>query len=201
MEYADFTLETARRQLNLTVETERLFSDISPLAPSTWLVETLQKGGQLALISEKARSEFIVAPILLTVGESSGGRVTLHSGQRFDVDVSSGLSGECDFLLSAGEPVPVITGPIITLVEAKKNDVDSGLGQCGAQMVAAQRFHAQENHPERPIYGCVTTGEAWQFLKLDGSRLILDSDRHYIVDLEKLLGIFQVIITEALDTR
>jgi hypothetical protein len=198
MGYSDFTLETARRQLNLTVETERLFPNPALLAPSTWLVETLQKGGQLALISEKARSEFIVAPILLTVGESSGGRVTLHSGQRFDVDVPSGLSGECDFLLSAGEPVPVITGPIITLVEAKKNDVDSGLGQCGAQMVAAQRFHAQENHSERPIYGCVTTGEAWQFLKLDGSRLILDSDRHYIVDLEKLLGIFRVIITEAL---
>jgi hypothetical protein len=198
MGYSDFTLETARRQLNLTVETERLFPNPIPLTPSTWLVETLRKGGQLALISEKARSEFIVAPILLTVGESSGGRVTLHSGQRFDVDAAAGLAGECDFLLSAGEPVPVITGPIITLVEAKKNDVDSGLGQCGAQMVGAQRFHAQENHPERPIYGCVTTGEAWQFLKLDGSRLILDSERHYIVDLEKLLGIFQIILREGL---
>jgi hypothetical protein len=198
MAYSDFTLETVRRQFDLNLETGALFPNIIPVTPSAWLRETLQKGGQLALVSEKARSEFIVAPILLTVGEFAEGRVTIHSGQRFDVDLSVGLGGECDFVLSAGEPIPVITGPIVTLVEAKKNDVDSGLGQCAAQMIGAQRFHAQEQHTERPIYGCVTTGETWQFLRLDGIRLTIDTERHYIVDLDVLLGIFQRIVEEAL---
>ena len=39
-----------------------------------------------ALVSEKARSEFIVTPILLTLQELTGNRLQIFSGQTLNVD-------------------------------------------------------------------------------------------------------------------
>ena len=97
----------------------------------------MARGTRLATISEKARSEFIVAPVLLAARESTAGRLAIFSGQRLDVDPARGLVGECDFILAVGPAVPPLRGPIATVVEAKENDVEAGLGQCVAQMAGA----------------------------------------------------------------
>ncbi len=91
---------------------------------------------QLALVSEKARSEFVVAPILLAAREMSRETLTIYSGQRLDVDPERGLQGECDFILALSAPLPRLRAPLLIIVEAKKNDIEAGLGQCVAQMVA-----------------------------------------------------------------
>lgn len=194
MAYADFSLDTVRKTFGLTIASAALFDNLAPLSIPAWLQETLAKGMPLALVSEKARSEFIIVPILLTSRELSQNRIAIYSGQRLDVDPGQGLVGECAFILTVTPPLPVIQAPIVCIVEAKKNDIENGLGQCAAQIVGAQRLNQQEGTGIDIIYGCVTTGETWQFLKLDHTVLEIDTDRYYINEVGKIPAVFQAII-------
>ncbi len=180
MAYTDFTLDSVEAELGVGQRPGVLFPVLPDIIPPRWLADQLARGMELALVSEKARSEFIVAPILLAVRELSGGRVSILSGPRFDVDPLRRLSGECDFLLSLSAPLPRLRPPVLAVLHAKRNDVEASLGQCAAQMVAAQLFNERAGQPERPVFGCVTTGEDWQFLKLEGQELVIDSSRRYI---------------------
>src|SRR6266849_6454226 len=162
MSYSEFTLEAVERQFGVVTQEAVLFPD-SPTAPvPDWLPGWLTRGTRLALISEKARSEFIVVPILLAARELSGDQFAIYSGQRLDVDEDKGLVGECDFILAVGPALPPPHAPVMTVVEAKKNDIEVELGQCIAQMVAARRFNEAAGRATTPVYGCVTTGETWQ---------------------------------------
>jgi hypothetical protein len=199
MAYSDFTLEAVGRVLGVTSRAADLFPGLRPIPAPAWLEEELERGTQgmqLSLISEKSRSEFIVAPLLLASREVSGNRFAIYSGQRLDVDPEKGLTDECDFILSASEPVLPLRAPIATIVEAKKNDIEGGLGQCIAQMVAADRFNQAAGRSGLPVFGCVTTGEAWQFVRLAGAEALLERRRYYIDAVEKILGAFQLIINE-----
>jgi hypothetical protein len=194
MAYTDFSLDRLRKTFGLTLAQTTLLGRPTPVPISPWLQETLDRGMPLALVSEKARSEFIIVPILLTSRELSQNRVAIYSGQRLDVDATSGLTGECDFILTATAPLPVMQAPIICIVEAKKNDIESGLGQCAAQMLGAQRLNQQEGTGIETVYGCVTTGEAWQFLRLNQTTLELDTERYYINEVGTILAVLQAII-------
>jgi hypothetical protein len=194
MTYSDFTLEMVERAFGVTVQPAALFPALAPLAPPLWLQELLAKGRQLALISEKARSEFIVAPMLLASREISQGAVAIYSGMRLDVLPEQGLAGECDFVLTATPAVPVLHTPIVTILEAKKNDVEGGLGPCAAQMTGARLLNQKEGRDGSRVFGCVTTGEAWQFLRLDETDLRLDTERYYIDNVGGILAVFQAII-------
>ncbi|MFP4438444.1 MAG: hypothetical protein ACLFVO_14470 [Chloroflexaceae bacterium] len=194
MAYTDFSLDQLRKTFGLTLAQTTLMGRPTPVPISAWLQETLDRGMPLALVSEKARSEFIIVPILLTSRELSQNRVAIYSGQRLDVDATSGLTGECDFILTATAPLPVMQAPVICIVEAKKNDIESGLGQCAAQMLGAQRLNQQEGTGIETVYGCVTTGEAWQFLRLNQTTLELDTERYYINEVGTILAVLQAII-------
>ncbi len=194
MGYRNYTLSTARKTFNLTQKRVPLFKNVPPVEPDQWLTETLKKGMELIIDTEKARSELIVMPILLASRELNQNRFTIYSGETFDVDPVQGLNGECDFILTYTSPLPSIQSPIITLVEAKKNDIDGSLGQCTAQMVAAQLFNRSEQEDIDTIFGCVTTGEAWQFLKLEQDVINIDKNRYYINTIPQILGVIQVII-------
>ncbi len=194
MGYGNYTLSTVRRTFHLTQKRVPLFKNIPSVEPDQWLTETLKKGMELIIDTEKARSELIIMPILLASRELNRNRFTIYSGETFDVDHVRNLNGECDFILTYTSPLPSIQSPIITLVEAKKNDIDGSLGQCTAQMVAAQLFNRNEQENIDTIFGCVTTGEAWQFLKLEQDVIYIDKNRYYINIIPQILGIIQVII-------
>ena len=196
MAYSDFSLSQVKKVFGLTEESVQLFSDVAALEPSSWLQETLSYSLKLALSSssEKARSEFIIAPILIELERRNPNKLSIYSGEKLDVDEEKGLKGECDFILSKGPVSLTMQTPIISLVEAKKSDIKGGLGQCIAQMLGAERFNALEGTSISAIYGCVTTGEDWQFLKLEGTRVFVDNQRYYINELGKLLGVFQSIV-------
>lgn len=196
MAYTEFTLDTIPDRLHLTIQQTALFPTATPISPPNWLPEALERGLPLALVSEKARSEFIIAPILLALRELSHNRVAVYSGQRLDSDPQLGLVGECDFIITNTPPLPIIQSPIISLVEAKKNDIENGLGQCAAQMLGAQLFNARHANQVETIYGCTTTGEVWQFLKLAGSTLTIDSDRYYINELNTIMGILYAMVVQ-----
>jgi hypothetical protein len=197
MAYTDFTLESAEAELGVTVRPGTLFPGLQPLPVPAWLQDFLARGMRLALVSEKARSEFIVAPILLAIRELSGERIAILAGQRLDVDPARRLVGECDFILALSEPVPRLRAPLLTVVEAKKNDIEAGLGQCVAQMVAAQVYNERSGQPSPAVYGCVTTGEDWQFLRLAGAVVTLDQGRLYIDNVGNILAALQAALQQA----
>ena len=192
MAYSDFTLERVEDELGTTVTTvANLFGTIAPVAPSDWLVQTLERLMPLALRvnSEKARSEFIIAPVLGEVQYQVQTEISLFSGKEFNVDVSKGLTGRCDFLMSRKPNSYTITAPVVAIVEAKNEDMVSGLGQCIAEMVASQLFNQKAGKVIPVIYGVVTTGASWQFLKLEDQIAWIDSTEHYIDRVDVILGI------------
>lgn len=192
MAYTDFSLETLTSKLGVTAESVDLFSTLVPAEQPAWLAGTLQRGLRQVLSSEKARSEFIVVPILLACQELSPRELTIFSGQRLDVDPARGLIGECDYILAATPPVPALQSPLLMVVEAKRNEVESGVWQCLAQMVGARDFNERAGTALPNIFGCVTNGEAWQFLRLTGSVASLDKRRFYIDNPSALLGAFRL---------
>ncbi len=193
MAYSDFTWDGVQTALGLTSQRLNLFPHVVPQPVSPWLQLMLDKSEQFA-VSEKARSEFFVAPLLFASRELSHERFAIHSGERLDVEPENGLVGECDFLLSLAPPMPVVQVPIVVILEAKRGIIEDGLGQCAAQMVGSQRFNRKRGREITPIFGCVTTGEVWQFLRLDGANLALDLSRYSIKTPGLLLGIFHTII-------
>lgn len=202
MSYSDFTtLDSALQAFGLRESDTPLFADTPPLPMSDWLRDTLARTVEVGLYSanEKARSEFIVAPILLEIASRNKNRVALHSGKHLNVDPEQGLNGECDFFLARSQPSRTIQAPICTLVEAKKGDIELGLGQCVAQMVGARLFNERRKAPLPFIFGCVTSGEDWQFLRLTGNNAALDSARYYLNQVERILGILQNIVDSFAD--
>ncbi|KPA10101.1 hypothetical protein MHK_009690 [Candidatus Magnetomorum sp. HK-1] len=98
-----------------------------------------------------------------------------------------------------GEMTHTIQAPVFTIVEAKKKDIGEGLGQCAAQMIGVRRFNEQEGNEIEIIYGCVTTGENWQFIKLIDQTLIIDTVRYYLDNIELILGALQIIIDKTME--
>ena len=189
MSYSAFTLEMARKQFRLTLSLRPLFEGVAPIAPSDFLKTALRRASDLAVISEKARAEFIVAPMLLEAREVLQNTISIYSGVRFDVAPEEGLQGVCDFIITRTPPFPTVQTPLLVMVEAKRNIVEDGLGQCAAEMIAAQRVNQEESQEPRGVYGCVTTGEIWQFLQLNGQELVIDPIKIYIEHVDKILGI------------
>jgi hypothetical protein len=187
----DFTLESISSILGVSAEPADLFPALDPTPVPAWLQDALNRGMRQVLLSEKARSEFIVVPVLLACQELSGGAVAIYSGQRLDVDPERGLVGDCDFILSAAPPVPALRAPLVTIVGAKRNEAESGVWQCIAQMVGAREFNQRSRNGPASVYGCVTNGEAWQFLRLAVSAAGIDRRRYYI---DKVGGILAVLL-------
>ena len=146
MAYSNFTLETVQEKFQLkTIEAANIFADIEPVPPSEALIAELEKKVQLAVAirTEKARSELIVTNVLVELREQFNRRISLFSGIDFSVDTEKGLTGTCDFLISLSPEQFYLEAPVIVLVEAKNADPTLGIGQCVAEMLAAQCFNQQ----------------------------------------------------------
>jgi hypothetical protein len=192
MAYNNFTLSKAKKDFDLsTIESENLFKNVSSIEPSASLVELLEEYLPLAraISTEKAKSELLVIPILVEIRKILCKKVSLFSGSLFNVDISLGLTGYVDFLITLSEEMYAISSPVVTLVEAKNDLITSGIGQCVAEMVAAQIFNQKQDNNVSTIYGVVTTGTAWLFLKLEEKTVYIDNQEYYIDNLGKIMGI------------
>lgn len=192
MAYSQFkTIRSVIDAFGITVvEGGRFFPAIDPIAPSETLRDYLSFSLPLASsASEKARSEGIIYPLLLEIRRLLAGQVSLFSGETFDVDPSQGLSGICDFLLSRSASVLEIQAPVLAVVEAKQENLKGGLGQCMAELIAAQRFNEAQNQPRASLYGAVTSGTQWRFLKLEGTQVTIDLSDYALPPVDEVLGI------------
>ena len=196
MAYSDFSFPRVQQELGLKVDAADLFSGVAAAPLREELAATIAEGVELALAinTEKAKSEFIIAPILLELRRRFKEACSLFSGVELNVDPARGLNGVCDFLLSGSAMPFILTAPLLSVVEAKNDNLRNGLGQCIASMVAADLFNQQAGNPIDRVHGVVTTGMAWQFLRLRGTCVTLDLKEYYIDDPAKILGVLASLV-------
>jgi len=192
MSYSEFTsIIKVKQAFGLTtVEGPRFLPQITPIDPSATLTDFLANSLPVAVAtgSEKARSEMIITPVLLEVRKILQQNISLFSGEDFTVDYESGLNGICDYLISRSPEMLEIEAPAVAVVEAKKADLKTGIGQCVAEMVAMQKFNEAKGKPISVIYGSVSNGTQWRFLKLEEKIVSIDLNDYPLPPVDEILG-------------
>ncbi len=192
MAYNQFSLQDVKERLGVSIrEVPDLFGVFPSATPDAWLIDLLRDSLPLALAisTEKARSELIIAPVLLEVRRRSAGAVSLFSGTEFDVDPARGLTGFCDWILGRSPGQLSIEAPVVAIVEAKNENIRQGVAQCIAELVAAREFNVRRGSPVPVVYGAVTTGDLWRFLKLEEDVATVDLSLLHIDHLDRILGV------------
>lgn len=200
MAYSDFKLIEIIDSFGLVIhESSGLFASVQEQECSDLLATILNENVDLAVAisTEKARSEMIISPILLEIRRKFNYEISFFSGVDFTVDSQRGLNGFCDFILSLSTEQLLVRSPVIMLVESKNENLRSGLAQCIAEMVAAQLFNERGENQIKAIYGAVTIGTIWQFLKLEGNVVSIDLSEYYIKDIKRILGILYGAIAQS----
>jgi hypothetical protein len=197
MAYNNFSLQDVIDQFDLNLLESAFCDALSPVTPQSEFLIIFNQYLPLAqkAKSEKAKSELLVSPILVEVRRLAGDRFQLFSGEEFNVDRDRGVNGFCDFLFSRSTTSYIIQAPVLMLVEAKKGELDAGLGQCIAEMFAAQIFNQTKDQVIPIIYGCVTSGKLWQFLKLEGRDVTIDINEYPVIPVERILGILKWMVS------
>lgn len=196
MAYTDFTLESIEQKFGVKNQQRALFTPLPPLPISADLQKALARARELPIRSEKARSEWIVAPILLELRDLTNRFFTIYSGDILNADDEAGLWGECDFILTKNTGTFDINYPILQIVEAKRNDLEIGIPQCAAQLIGARIFNEKKGVTISVLYGCVTTGDEWVFMRLADNELVIDTRKYYLVEIGELLALFVDIIDQ-----
>lgn len=200
MTYADFTLDGVMDQFGLRVVSKpSVFAVAAPITLSALLRDTLAESLPLAwsVGTDKARAELITSPVLMEVWRQFGGQISLFSGVDFTVDAEVGLSGVCDFLFSLSPLQLIVQAPVVVIIDAKNDNIKSGIGQCITEMLAAQRFNAARDTALPSVFGVVTTGSNWKFLRLTDTTVTIDEAEYYIAKPEQIVGILVAMIREA----
>ena len=191
MPYSEFTLSRVAKRFGLIVTEVDLFSGIAERPSTPHLRETLTRYYAIAraIATEKAKSEFVIAPVLGEVCFLLNNRISLFSGVDLPASPDEGLNGVCDFLLARSPQQLFLTTPIVAVVEAKNDGLSNGYGQCIAEMLGARVFNEIERHPEPVLFGVVTTGAEWRFLRLIENQVVMDKEVYKIEQVAKILGI------------
>jgi hypothetical protein len=193
MGYSNFKkLSQVTKRFGLKARLMPLFETVPPKSASDWLLQSLEIAYKAPATTEKAKSERLVSPILMEVVQWFEQNVTLFSGEEININPSEDLAGPCDFFFGLYPLSPYIDTPIVSIAEAKDEDLEWGIGQCAAQLYAAHLLNVQE-HKHLPIlYGCATDGVEWQFLKFENSTFYVEP--RPITDLPQILGTWHWII-------
>ncbi len=195
-------------QLNTTFGIQEILrawlpKKFAPAKVSSILLQSLTDAESEHLGTEKAKSEFVITPVLKELRRNNVNKFSTFSGYLFEVDSKKGLNGYCDFILSAVAEKSDIIAPILCLVEAKNDNVEKGLAQCGAEMYAAKLFNEQKGKPREVVFGCVTTAFLWCFLKLENNILYIDPN--YVpltlTEPDKVLAVLQWVLDESLGQK
>jgi hypothetical protein len=200
MPYSSFNLKKVKKELNVTItETQGLFEKIESVEISKLLETVLEEHIPLAISinTEKARSELIISNILVELRRRFKHKVSLFSGVELNVDKERELNGFCDFIISGSAEQLMLNSPVIAIVEAKNENIIGGLGQCIAEMVAVDIFNTQEGNEIEKIYGAVTSGTAWQFLRLKKSHVEIDLKEYFIDNPGRIIGILSSMVEQS----
>ena len=103
----------------------------------------------------------------------------------------------CDFLFSLSPLQLSAQAPVVAVVEAKNENIKAGIGQCIAEMLVAQRFNIARDAALPSVYGVVTTGSNWKFLRLTDATVTVDQAEYTITQPEQIVGLLIAMIREA----
>ncbi len=195
MAYSDFTFAKLKQKYGIDQNDIILFEPVKfdLIAPSKRLSEDIDDKRLMPLYTGKAQSEILIYPIFRELKKRNK-HISIFSGYTFNIETEQELSGEPDFLITSKQNIIEPQRPIFCLVNQFPED---GFAQCAAEMYAARLFNQQNNEPFEIIYGAVTNGYDWSFLKLEGNTVYVDIDRYFINELPKLLGILQFIVDQS----
>jgi hypothetical protein len=190
-----FTLEESIERFGLVETNTALFGIVKPIPLSNWLQETLSISKKTGLLSRnrKALSEFIVAPILLELKCRNPDQLMIYSGKSMNFSDVENSTIECDFILNKEPATRVIQAPVVSSITVTDQTITVGLGRCVMQMVACEQFNQKRNKVIPKIYGCVTNGQVWHFVKLEKDNLVIDLHSYPLTESEMLIGVFQTI--------
>ena len=187
--FSQVTQTELEKEFGINVVGGRFLPQIEHWSVPSWLAHTLayRRKSFATMRSEKAISESLIAPVLMAVEEKYRDKITIFSGEPL---ITEELSGICDFLITK---VPIAISPksgYFVLVESKKQDLFSGIPQCVAEMYAAQILNGNDD----TVYGCVSIGIEWLFIKLEGKVATIDPTIFTITEVDKILSVFGWIV-------
>jgi hypothetical protein len=134
-------------------------------------------------ISEAAKREVLIAPILLEVCEQTQTQLNIE----YPINISEKLKGSFDYYISSSNSLLVI--------EAKQSDLSRGFTQLAVELIALDQWIDSQ----RPIlYGAVTNGEDWRFgiFYREDKRIIQDIKLYRVPEgLEELVRVLVGILT------
>ena len=194
MGYSKFKkIKQLKEKFGLSFTSVDLFADknIAPIASSEWLNISIKRAYRTPPTNEKSKSERIVSPILLEVLEQFNTEISFYSGEEININAKDNLAGPCDFFFTLGAPTILFECPIVSLVEAKDEDLEWGIAQCAAQIYAAHLYNKNEGKEISVLYGCATTGDDWQFIRFENNIFYIDS--RPTTNLQMVLGTFHKI--------
>ncbi len=196
MAFADFSLEMVSSRFELTLPPRAdLFAGTEPVEIPPVLRAVLDRWTPQALEvnTEKARSELIIAPILMEAMYLAGRDLGVYSGVSLDVDRERGLYGRCDYLLGRRSGPFLLGSPMLAVVEAKNEDIPGNLGQCVAEMIAVRIINERKGHPIPVVHGAVTTGVEWLFLRLAADAVTFDLRERFLDDVGRIVAYLAAI--------
>lgn len=192
MSYSNFTTKDLKERFGVEeVFQSGIFDSVAPRNVSEWLRSFLIENLSFALAqgTEKARSEFLLAPVFVELRRQTEQKISIFSGWELNIDHEKGLTGRCDFLVSRSPYQSDMEAPIVVAVEAKQEDFDRGTTQCVAEMIAARIFNEREKNTIQEIYGTVTTGDAWRFLILRENKALIEPRLFPVQEIDHIFGI------------
>lgn len=192
MAYSDFTLDSLRSWFGLNIAfTTQFFAEVSSVSAPAELTLTVQKNRALAAGNgtKKARAAYLTAPVVGQIYHETNHQCVVLPGVKFNVSRKQGLTGFCDYLIVRSLMFMMVDAPVVAIVEAEKEDLNPATAQCIASMVAVQLFNEQKKQPTSVVYGCVTSGSGWRFLRLHEKEATVDLTEYGLSELDKILGI------------
>lgn len=185
------------------IETERLgrdsdcdlFAGVEPVEPSAELRRSLGEFYNVGARTLLARCVYFVGPILVELVRRVPGPLAATPAVAFGARDERAEPGTYNFALARGKCYFDIDGPVFGFVQVTTDWLAGGLGKCATGMVGARAFNARNKVPQPALYGAVTCGKTWQFVKLEGQTLAIDTRTYYPDDLPKVLGILVSIAT------
>lgn len=170
MSYGTFkSVEQVARKFDIEVMQKMTFIQqkeiiiIEPLF--TMIAESLKD--RISFINEATICERIISP-MLTIIANHYQQLHVWSHVPYNVDEEKGLVGEPDYLIAPQTKYGSMEKPSLCVIEAKRDDFDSGWTQALAEMVASSILGAET------CYAMVTTGKIWEFGQLEQGRFTVD---------------------------
>jgi hypothetical protein len=138
------------------------------------------------LLSEDARKQAIIAPILFEICEITETQLNIE----YPVNVNDYLKGSFDYYINR------VQGLLV--VEAKQSDISRGFTQLAVELIALDQWTTSDSPT---LFGAVTTGEDWRFgIYKRQEKQIIEDFKLYRVP-EELIELASILVGILKDAR